>query len=147
MRHEPEDSAGKAALVTAIRDFCGDALRDVWLFDEADHEALFVREDVADKLESVEVDGYIDNERYGFVTRATYKELYYADYEYTVRGFDRFEKFRTFPAADAERKIGLLLSVDRRSSGYNYGDLYEHLLDVVDAHPIADFVPASARER
>ena len=147
MRHESEDPAGKAALVAAIRDFCGDALRDIWLFDEADYEALYVREDVAEKLGSVEVDGYIDNERYGFVTRATYKQLYYTDYQYTVRGFDQFETFRTFLAEDAERKIGLLLSVDRRSSGYNYGDFHEHLLDVVDAHPIDEFVPASAGER
>ncbi len=34
-----------------------------------------------------DISQFIDNERFGYVTRDTYETLYYADYGYTVRGW------------------------------------------------------------
>ncbi|USZ68555.1 hypothetical protein NGM10_02160 [Halorussus salilacus] len=135
-----ERRSGKAALVETVEAFGDEALRDVWLFDETGHEAMFVRDDVAAKIGEIDVDRFVDNERYGYVTRDTYDDLYYADYEYTVRGFDGFEKFRTF-LSDADRKIGVFASFDRREGGYDFGALYEELTAVVDDHPVDSFAP------
>lgn len=145
MHREPDGEGGKAALVAAVGAFAGDSLRDVWLFDQEGYESLFLREDVSERLEPVEVGGYIDNERYGYVTRATYKQLYYADYEYTVRGFDRFEQFRTFLAEGSKHNIGVLVSIDRREGGYDYADLHGDLRDVVAKHGISGLAPAADR--
>ncbi|WP_435178857.1 DUF7522 family protein [Halorussus sp. AFM4] len=130
----------KAALVDAFSIFEGDALRDVWLFDQRDHEELYVREDVCDKITDVDVSRYVDNERYGYVTRDTYSDLHYASYEYTVRGFDGYEQFRTFlDCADA--RVGVFASFDRREGGYDFGALHDAIEDVVADHPPAAFAP------
>lgn len=107
----------KDELVAALREFGGDALRDAWLFDEGTHESLYVREDVERRVADVDVAGYLDNERYGYVTRRTFEELHYTGYNYTVRAFDAFTQFRTFVAAGG-RRVGLLASFD---PGGNYG--------------------------
>lgn len=130
----------KTALVDAFFSFGNGALRDVWLFDQSSHESLFLRDDVAEKITDLDVATFVDNERYGYVTRETYADLHYTSYEYTVRGFDEYEQFRTFLTED-ERKIGLFGSFDRRDSGYNFGDLHATVKDLVDSYPPETFVP------
>ena len=94
-------------LQTAVRDIVGDPLRDLWVFGERRKRALYLRDDVAAELDDHDTEPYIDNERYGFITRETYENLTYASYEYTVRGFDAFETFRTFIG-----DVGVLVSYD-----------------------------------
>ena len=79
------------SLLATVRAFGDDSLRDVWLFDQWTHERLFVRDDVAERLADVDVKGFVDNERYGYVTRDTYEAIWYSEYRYTVRGFESFE--------------------------------------------------------
>ncbi|WP_170977444.1 DUF7522 family protein [Halorussus salinisoli] len=130
----------KRALVEAFSTFGSDALRDVWLFDQREHEGLYLREDVERKVADIDVPLFVDNERYGYVTRDTYSDLYYDSYEYTVRGFDGFEQFRTFLAAD-DRKVGVFASFDRREGGYDFGALHEAVVAVVADHSIDAFEP------
>jgi hypothetical protein len=132
----------KQALVETFSTFGGDALRDAWLFDQSDHEALFLRADVERKIADIDVTTFVDNERYGYVTRDTYSDLYYTDYRYTVRGFDDFEQFRTF-LADDEAKVGVFSSLDRRDGGYDFGALQADIADVVADYPIEAFTPNS----
>jgi len=130
----------KAALVEAFESFGGGALRDVWLFDQTGYESMYLRADVAERIADFDVERYVDNERYGFVTRDTYSDLHYVDYEYTVRGFDGFEQFRTFLSADDE-KIGVFASFDRREGGYDFGTLYRDVRSIVEENALASFVP------
>ena len=130
----------KGSLIEAFSAFGGDALRDVWLFDQSDHEAMYLRADIERKVSELDVARFVDIERYGFVTRDTYGDLYYAEYEYTVRGFDEFETFRTF-LADDEKKIGVFASFDRREGGYDYAELDETIAGVVADHPTEAFAP------
>jgi hypothetical protein len=127
-------------LVAGFADFGGESLRDVWLFDQWTHQQLYAREDVSAALADLDVEAFVDNERYGYVTRDTYETLYYAEYAYTVRGFDSFEQFRTF-LADDETRVGVLASFDRRDGGYDWGALHEAVLAVTDDVPAAEFVP------
>lgn len=99
-------------LVGAFERFAGDGLRDVWAFDEDDVGCLYVRDDVADAIADHDPRRYIDNERYGYITRRTYEDLTYASYEYTVRGFDAFSAFRTFLTDVEGRLYGVVASVD-----------------------------------
>ncbi|PSP54338.1 hypothetical protein BRC82_10510 [Halobacteriales archaeon QS_1_67_19] len=142
MGSESEDRrrSGKSALVEVFSSFGEEALRDVWLFDQQDHEAMYLRDDVAAKVDELDVATFVDNERYGYVTRDTYGDLYYADYAYTVRGFDGFEQFRTFLSTD-DRNVGVFASFDRREGGYDFGRLRESIADVVADYPIETFVP------
>ena len=133
-------SDGKQALVEAFESFGGDALRDAWLFDQDDHESLYLREDVERKIADLDVSTFVDNERYGYVTRDTYADLYYTSYEYTVRGFDEYEQFRTF-LANGETKVGVFASFDRREGGYDFGELQESIASVVADYSIDGFAP------
>ncbi|MFC7177532.1 DUF7522 family protein [Halosegnis marinus] len=110
-------------LLAVVREATGDALRDLWLFGEDGERAVYVRDDVAEALEGVDTDPYIDNERYGYITRATYEDLTYASYEYTVRGFDAFVTFRTFVGG-----VGVLVSVDA-GTDFDAGALHASLSD------------------
>ena len=101
--------------------FAGDALRDVWVFDEDGQECLYIRNDVSTRLDGHDPERYIDNERYGFITRRTYDELTYASYQYTVRGFDEFTTFRTFLG-----EFGVLASVDS-GADHDFGELFDRL--------------------
>ncbi|MFC7080261.1 DUF7522 family protein [Halorussus caseinilyticus] len=130
----------KRALVEAFSAFGTDALRDAWLFDQHAYEGLYLREDVEEKVADLDVPRFVDNERYGYVARDAYDDLYYASYEYTVRGFDGFEQFRTF-LDDADRKLGVFASFDRRDGGYDFGALHETVEGVVDDHPTDEFAP------
>ena len=130
----------KDALVEAFSSFGGDALRDVWLFDRGSHEVMYLRDDVERKLSDVDVAKFVDNERYGYITRDTYGDLYYADYKYTVRGFDEFELFRTFLSEDDDR-IGTFASFDPTQGRCDYRMLYETIGDVVADYPIEAFAP------
>lgn len=128
-------------LVATFEDYGGESLRDVWLFDQWTHQQLYTRDDVSTALADLDVDAFIDNERYGYVTRDTYESLYYAEYDYTVRGFDSFEQFRTF-FADEETRVGVLGSFDRRDGGYDWSALHDAVHAVADDYPVAEFVPA-----
>jgi hypothetical protein len=132
-------------LVATFEDFGGESLRDVWLFDQWTHQQLYAREDVSTALADLDVDAFIDNERYGYVTRDTYERLYYAEYAYTVRGFDSFEQFRTF-IADEETRVGVLASFDRGDGGYDWGALHASVLAVAADYPVAEFVPVDDEE-
>jgi hypothetical protein len=132
-------------LVATFEDFGGESLRDVWLFDQWTHQQLYARDDVSRVLAELDVDAFVDNERYGYVTRDTYESLYYAEYAYTVRGFDSFEQFRTFLAEEGTR-VGVLASFDRRDGGYDWGALHESVVAVADDYPVAEFVPADETE-
>ncbi|SFR53012.1 hypothetical protein SAMN04487947_1987 [Halogeometricum rufum] len=116
-------------LLGVFRDFGGRALRDVWLFDERAFERVYVRDDVAEAIADgdLDVERFVDNERYGFVTRQTYESLYYADYGYTVRGLSSFEQFRTFLC---DQPIGVFASFDLADDGYDYRQLDESVQEL-----------------
>lgn len=116
-------------LLARVRSFAGDALRDCWVIDLEGETLLYIRDDVAERVEAFDPGPYIDNERYGFITRDVYEDLSYAHYQYTVRGFDEFEQFRTFPGAEP---VGVLVSVDRTGERYDFGALYDAIEAVVD---------------
>lgn len=132
---------GKDVLVQTFRTFSGDALRDVWLFDQSTHESLYVRDDVADNLKAVDVTRYVENERYGYITRDTYSALHYATYEYTLRGFDEYEQFRTFLQNGSEAKVGLFASFDQHQGGRNFQHLHAEIQSVVSEFPLEAFMP------
>lgn len=129
-----------ATLVATVRAFGGEALRDVWLFDQWTHQKLYTRPDIDAHIEDLDVAGFIDNERYGYITCDTYESLYYADYDYTVRGFSSFELFRTF-LSDDDGRIGVLASFDRRAGGYDFGTLSEDVQSVLTDYPVSEFTP------
>lgn len=135
----PDDEA-KATLVSVIEAFAGENLRDVWTLDQRAQEALYLRDDVAQNIKDVDVERYMDNERFGFVTRDTYNQLHYSEFAYTLRGFDTWELFRTF-LVDGETKVGVLCSLDRRDGGYDYSQLNENVRALLDEYDIADFAP------
>ena len=103
---------GTETLVTVLRDAGGESLRDAWAFDETGYESVYLREDVAERVERIDVDRYIDNERYGYVTRETYESLHYTEYSYTVRGFEDFVQFRTFLETGDGNRVGVMASFD-----------------------------------
>lgn len=120
---------GAEVIVDAIERVAGSALRDVWVFDQEVEHCLYIREDVEAALEGHEPERYIDNERYGYITRRTYDDLTYTSYRYTVRGFDEFETFRTFLRdADGDR-FGVLTSTDTDDAP-DYETLYDALTTV-----------------
>ena len=118
-------------LLEAVRELVGPSLRDVWTFDREGQECLYAREDVSEHLDGEDNDPgeFIDNERYGYITRLTYEQLTYTGYEYTVRGFTGFETFRTFLDDGSESPVGVLVSIDRASQ-VQFSELFSELLDV-----------------
>lgn len=128
-------------LLSALREFGGEAVRDVWLFDQWAYERLYARGNVAAHLEELDPEKFIDNERYGYVTRDTYEALYRGSYGYTVRGFADFEQFRTF-LVDAESRVGLFAGFDRREGGYDFGALAERIDRIASEYPVDEFTPA-----
>ncbi|KTG27202.1 DUF7522 family protein [Haloferax profundi] len=120
-------SDATSRLVEIFQSFGGDALRDLWVFDRGGYEHLYLRDDVADAIDSVDVSRLVDNERFGYVTRDTYEALYYADYGYTVRGFDTFEQFRTFVG---DKPVGVFAGFDRESGGRDFATLNDRLQEI-----------------
>jgi hypothetical protein len=118
-----------AALLAALKGECGPALRDVHVMDEHTHESVFLRSDVRERLADVSLERYIDNERLGYLSHDTYEGLHYAEFRYTVRGFDEFTQFRTF-LGDGEGRIGVLASVDAAASP-DFDALFEAVSGVV----------------
>lgn len=116
-------TGGCESFLDLFEAFAGDTLRDVWVFDEDGEECLLLRDDVAQRLDGHDPERYIDNERYGFITRSTYDDLTYASYQYTVRGFDEFTTFRTFLG-----EFGVLASVDR-GPDHDFSQLFDRLCD------------------
>ncbi|MFB6271016.1 MAG: hypothetical protein ABEH83_13815 [Halobacterium sp.] len=144
---EPQSDldGGKAALVDALRDAIGDNLRDVWVLDQRGQEPLYLRADVADRIEDVDVEKHLDNERYGFVTRQTYNLLHYSAFRYTHRGFDTWELFRTFLTGDGEQ-VGVLVGMDSDGTNYDFGALTDAIHDLGDEYGVAAFAPEQADE-
>jgi hypothetical protein len=139
---KPSDRAdGKRALVAALRDAVGDDLRDVWVIDQDTQESLYLREDVAARIEDVDVEKHLDNERYGFVTRETYDRLHYSEFRYTHRGFDTWELFRTF-LVDGDAKVGVVVGMDA-NGGYDFGELTDVIQGLGDEYGVAAFAPAA----
>lgn len=136
-----DDPTAKSALVSVVESFGGENLRDVWVLDQRTEEALYLRDDVAQNIEDVDVERYMDNERFGFVTRDTYNQLHYSEFAYTLRGFDSWELFRTF-LVEEDDKVGVLCSLDRRDGGYDYSQLNEDILDLLETYDVVDFAPA-----
>jgi hypothetical protein len=137
---EEQGCETKDALVSAFAEFGGEELRDIWLFDQTDFETLYLRDDVAAKLEDIDVGKFVDNERFGFITRDTYEQLYCAFYQYTVRGFGDFEQFRMF-FADDERNVGVFASLDQRPGGHDYESLYRHVNDIASGYDVPSVTP------
>lgn len=129
-----------AKFVDVFRDFGGDDLRDVWIFDHHSYDHLYLRDDIAVALDSVDVSRFVDNERFGYVTRDTYEVLYYADYSYTVRGFDTFEQFRTFVG---DEPIGLFAGFDRGVAGRDFATLNDRIQALADEHDVSDLLDGS----
>jgi len=144
-RVRSEVSDAKAALVEVIEGAIGDRLRDVWVLDQRTQEPLFLREDVADRISDVDVEKYLDNERYGFVTRETYDLLHYSEFRYTHRGFDTWELFRTF-VEDDDQQVGVVVGLDADGSNYDFGALTDDVHAVADEHGISALVPVADGE-
>jgi hypothetical protein len=137
------DAGGaKLALVDAIEDALGDRLRDVWVLDQRAQEPLFLREDVAERISDVDVEKYLDNERYGFVTRETYNLLHYSEFRYTHRGFDTWELFRTF-VDDGDQQVGVVVGVDADGTNYDFGGLTDKVHAVADEYGVAALAPVA----
>lgn len=132
-------------LLGVLGDFGGETLRDAWLFDQWTYECIYVRDDVAERLEGVDPEGFIDNERYGYVTKDTYEDMFDEPYAYTVRGFPDFEQFRTFIQGDGER-VGLFVGYDRVDGGHDFARLHEAIGEVTDDYPVEEFTPAGEFE-
>jgi hypothetical protein len=135
-------SDGKAALVDAIRDAIGDRLRDIWVLDQRSQEPLFLRDDVAERISDVDVEKYLDNERYGFVTRETYNLLHYSEFRYTHRGFDTWELFRTF-VDDGDQQVGVVVGVDADGTNYDFGALTDEVHAVADEFGVPTLAPVA----
>lgn len=123
-------------VVDVCRDFGGERLRDIWIFDAERHTSVYLREDIAATISDVDVAQYVDVERYGYVTRDTYEELHYTDYRYTVRGFDEYDQFRTFFGEGSDR-VGLFASFDCHDEPCDFRALTEALDDLVDPEALA----------
>ncbi|CQH56349.1 uncharacterized protein HHUB_2368 [Halobacterium hubeiense] len=132
----------KAALVDALRDALGDNLRDVWVLDQHTQQSLYLREDVADRIEDVDVEKHLDNERYGFVTRQTYNRLHYSEFRYTHRGFDTWELFRTFVSED-DAQVGVVVGVDANDANYDFGALTDTVHDLAAEYGVKALAPVA----
>ncbi|MCG1003133.1 MULTISPECIES: hypothetical protein [Halobacterium] len=141
-QHQSALDDGKAALVDALRGALGDNLRDVWVLDEDTQQSLYLREDVAEHVEDIDVERHLDNERYGFVTRETYNRLHYSELRYTHRGFDTWELFRTF-VTDDDSRVGVVVGVDSDGTNYDFGALTDAVHDVADDYGVDALGPAA----
>ena len=135
------DSA-KSALVETLQGELGDNLRDVWVLDERTQESLYLREDVAERVSDLDEEKFLDNERYGFVTRQTYNLLHYSEFRYTHRGFDTWELFRTF-VVDDSTQVGVVVGVDSDGTHYDFGALTDAIWELGDTHGADTFVPVA----
>ncbi|ELZ82944.1 hypothetical protein C453_13071 [Haloferax elongans ATCC BAA-1513] len=122
-------SDAASRFVEVFREFGGDALRDVWVFDRNGHQPLYLRDDIESAISDIDVSHLVDNERFGYITRDTYEALYYADYSYTIRGFDAFEQFRTFVG---DTPVGVFAGFDVTDTGRNFAALNDRIQDIAD---------------
>lgn len=132
-------------VIDACRYFGGERLRDIWIFDGERHASLFLRDDVAASIADVDVAEYVDAERYGYVTRDTYEDLHYAEYRYTVRGFEEYDQFRTF-FGEGDDRVGLFASFDSGVKPCDFRTLTESLNETVDPAALAASLDAMASD-
>lgn len=135
-----DGTTAKSALVSAAEAFDDESLRDVWVLGARTQESLYLRSDIAAEIEDIDVERYLDNERFGFVTRDTYNQLHYSEFAYTLRGFDSWELFRTF-LVDDDDKVGVLCSFDRQEGGLDYSQLNEDIHALLEEYEVVDFAP------
>ncbi|WP_435096396.1 DUF7522 family protein [Halarchaeum sp. P4] len=126
--HTGEESDGED-LLSVVREFDASSLRTCWTFDPDTHQRRYVRADVP--LSAIDVEGFLHNERYGFVTRDIYDSLHPASYHYTVRGFDGVEVFRCFFEG---AQVGVLCSFDA-DEPRDYGRLDAMLREFAGGDP------------
>jgi hypothetical protein len=138
------DATGR--LVRVVRRFGGDSTRDLWVFDRTSHELLYARPDVADDLDRELMARAIDDERYGFVTRNTFESLYATGYVFTVRGFEDFDQFRTFPAPDRRDDVGVIARFDAShpDGAIDFRALDEAIGTLVDEVGVRAIAPGEA---
>jgi hypothetical protein len=129
-------------LVDACRALAGDALREVAVFDQRDHETLFAREDVAARREDRDVATIVDNERYGYVERRTYADAFREAYGYTVRGIGDAELFRTFVGDTDRVRVGVLVEVDVVDGGHDFAALDARVRAIAGEHSTDALGPA-----
>ena len=132
----------KSALVETLNGELGDNLRDVWVLSERTQEPLYLREDVAERVSDLDVEKFLDNERYGFVTRQTYNLLHYSEFRYTHRGFDTWELFRTF-VVDDPTQVGVIVGVDSDGTHYDFGALADAIRELGETHGADALVPVA----
>lgn len=137
-----DPTTAQATLIDGIQQFAGNDLRDTWVLDQQSQEPLYLRGDIADAIEDIDVERYLDNERFGFVTRDTYDQLHYSSFGYTLRGFDTWELFRTF-LVSGDTKVEVLCSFDRRDGGFDYSKLNEDVQALTEDYPVAAFAPGA----
>ncbi|GGM76549.1 hypothetical protein J2752_002547 [Halarchaeum rubridurum] len=126
VEHRPDGTSDGDTLVATVREH-GAALRGCWTFDTDGHETRYLRGDVADAMGATEVERYVENERYAFVTHDTYDRIHPASFRYTVRGYDGFEVFRLV----FDDRVGVLCSFDGPSRR-DYGALADALDTLAD---------------
>ncbi|GAA0302576.1 hypothetical protein GCM10009066_15800 [Halarchaeum salinum] len=126
VEHHPNGTIDGDVLVATVREH-GAALRGCWTFDTDGYETRYLRGDVADATAETDIERYVDNERYAFVTHDTYDRLHPSTFRYTVRGFDGFEVFRLV----FEDHVGVLCSFDG-ASGRDYGALADEIDALAD---------------
>lgn len=132
----------KGALVDAVEATVGDSLRDIWVLDEQTQEPIYLRDDVAERISDVDVEKYLDNERYGFVTRETYDLLHYSEFRYTHRGFDTWELFRTF-VEDGRRTVGVVVGIDADDAHHDFSALTDNVHAVATDHGVDTLTPVA----
>ncbi|AHG03969.1 hypothetical protein HALDL1_10420 [Halobacterium sp. DL1] len=131
----------KSALVSTLQAELGENLRDVWVLDERTQESLYLRADVAERVSDIDVEKFLDNERYGFVTRQTYNLLHYSDFRYTHRGFDTWELFRTF--VGDETQVGVVVGVDSDGTNYDFGALTDAIWELGETYGADALAPVA----
>jgi hypothetical protein len=145
MKPESSLGEGKSAIVETLQDDIGDNLRDVWVLDQRTQEPVYLRDDVAERVDDINVEKFLDNERYGFVTRQTYNLLHYSEFRYTHRGFDTWELFRTF-VVDGDTQVGVLVGVDSDGTNYDFSGLTDEIHALADDYGVDSLVPVADGE-
>lgn len=72
-------------LISVCRTAIGDDLRSITYFTLDDHEQIYLRSDL--DLDA-DLDRFVDNERLGFQSQATYGDSELGEYQYTIRVFE-----------------------------------------------------------
>lgn len=72
-------------LISVCRTTTGDTLRSITCFTTSDHDQIYLRSDLE---QDAEIERFVNNERLGFTSQATYGDSELGDYEFTIRTFE-----------------------------------------------------------